>query len=51
MRYVLQGFYAKSIGWEDLTVCESKQEATEELATYRENEPEYSHRMKPYKGD
>jgi hypothetical protein len=49
MQYVIQGKYDSYHGWEDLTVCESKEEATAELKTYRENEPEYLHRMRPYK--
>ena len=51
MQYVIQGYYASQYGWEDLTVCEDKQEAQQELATYRANEPEFPHRMRIYKGD
>lgn len=49
MQYVIQGNYNSAIGWEDLTVCESKMEALSELDTYRKNEPQYRHRMRPYK--
>ena len=40
---VVQGNYGK--GWEDVTAEASPKQALVQLRTYRENEPQYSHRM------
>lgn len=40
--YVVQGNYGQ--GWEDLTFCETRQEAKGERDTYDANETQYPHR-------
>jgi len=40
---VVQGNYGK--GWEDVTAESSYQQALVQLRTYRENEPQYFHRV------
>ena len=41
--YVIQGYYGH--GWEDVDASDVRAEAKENLRLYRENEPQYSHRM------
>ena len=41
--YVVQGHYGH--GWEDLTASENRKEMRDDLKAYRENCPEYAHRM------
>ena len=43
--WVVQGYYDKYYGWEDLTQSENWEEARDDFKAYRENETEYSHRM------
>lgn len=43
--YIVQGKYGDRYGWEDVTAEETRKEARTRLKEYRENEPEYSHRM------
>ena len=43
MIYVVQGYYAD--GWEDETEEETRPEALQRLKEYRENQPEYMHRI------
>ena len=42
--WVIQGHYGTC--WEDLTHCESKADAREELKAYDMNEPQHRHRVK-----
>lgn len=42
--WVLQGNYG--YGWDDLVTYESKEEAQEDYKTYREEEPEFAHRIR-----
>jgi len=42
--WVIQGHYGV-YGWEDLTAAESIKEARGYLRDYRQNEPQYPHRM------
>lgn len=41
--WIIQGNYGH--GWEDLTAEETEKEGRAQLATYRENEPQASHRL------
>lgn len=41
--YVIQGNYGQ--GWEDVVTYDNRQEARDDLKSYKENEPEYSHRL------
>jgi hypothetical protein len=41
--YIVQGNYGQ--GWEDLTSETTRKESKERLKEYRENEPQYSHRL------
>ena len=43
--FVVQGYYSKYCGWEDVCAAEHYIEARDDLKAYRENEPEYRHRM------
>jgi hypothetical protein len=43
--YTVQGNYNSGDGWEDLTSETTRKEAKERLKEYRENEPQYSHRL------
>jgi hypothetical protein len=43
--YTVQGNYNSGDGWEDLTSEATRKEAKERLKEYRENEPQYSHRL------
>jgi hypothetical protein len=43
--FIIQGLYGAGYGWEDVTAEESSKEARARLREYRENEPEYPHRM------
>ena len=43
--FVIQGFYDRLYGWEDLTAEETYRDAKYRLAEYRANEPENHHRM------
>ena len=42
--YVIQGLYGHH-GWEDVDQSESYRDTRTNLRLYRENEPQYSHRM------
>ena len=42
--WVLQGNYG--YGWDDLVTYDSKEEAQEDYKTYREEEPEFAHRIR-----
>lgn len=41
--HVVQGNYGQ--GWEDVTAEEKRSEARARLREYRENEPQYAHRL------
>lgn len=41
--YIVQGNYGQ--GWEDITAEPTRKECKERLKEYRENEPQYNHRM------
>ena len=43
--YAIQSNYGYGHGWEDLACYDSFREAREELKLYRENEPQYPHRL------
>jgi hypothetical protein len=43
--YVVQGYYTKSYGWEDITQSENYIEARNDIRAYRENERGYMFRM------
>lgn len=43
--FVIQGYYGRQHGWEDVTTEETYREARDQLRAYRENEPEYRHRL------
>lgn len=43
--HVIQGDYGYGHGWEDVDQSESYREARTNFRLYRENEPQYSHRM------
>lgn len=42
----VQGYYTEHIGWEVLTVCETKADALAEARTYDVNEPGIPHRVR-----
>ena len=42
--FVVQGWYG-SLGWEDVTAADNYPEARGYLRDYRENEPQYPHRL------
>jgi hypothetical protein len=44
--YNVQGYYDPSTGWEDVCAEDSYREARARLKEYRENEPQYAHRIK-----
>jgi hypothetical protein len=44
--YDIQGYYG--YGWETVSCEMSRLEAKEQLRCYRENEPQYPHRIKPH---
>lgn len=41
--FTIQGNYGQ--GWEDVTAEDNRREARERLKEYRENEPQYPHRL------
>ena len=41
--YYLMGNYG--YGWEEMFECENWKDAREQLKTYRDNEPQYSHKI------
>ena len=41
--YTIQGNYGQ--GWEDVTAEDTRPEAKNRLKEYRENEPQYAHRL------
>ena len=41
----IQGRYSRETGWETVTTETTKKEALTRLREYRENEPEYTHRI------
>jgi hypothetical protein len=43
--YYIQGRYGSLYGWEDVDCHENRKEARAALKCYRENEPQYTHRM------
>jgi hypothetical protein len=43
--FVIQGNYGPLHGWEDVTAEETYREALAQLRAYRENEPQYRHRL------
>lgn len=43
--HVIQGYYAASYGWEDICQSEAASEARQTLREYRENMPNYPHRV------
>jgi hypothetical protein len=43
--YIVQGNYNYDNEWEDLTAESTRKEAKKRLKEYRENEPQYSHRL------
>lgn len=44
--YELQSYYGPEYGWETLFEEDTRKEALDQLRCYRENEPEYPHRIK-----
>lgn len=42
--FAIQGNYGQ--GWEDVSIEETRREASQCLRLYRENEPQYAHRLK-----
>lgn len=47
--YEIQGNYGQ--GWECVTTEETRSDAMAQLACYRENEPEYAHRIRKVKAE
>jgi len=43
--FEVQGWYGEEYGWEKVTTEVGRPAAVAQLACYRENEPQYSHRM------
>lgn len=43
--YVIIGNYGYGDGWEDLTSEDNRTDAKQRLKEYRENEPQYDHRL------
>ena len=43
--FIVQGNYGYGDGWEDLTAEDTRAEGRKQLRCYRENEPQYSHRL------
>ncbi len=43
--WTIQGNYGYGDGWEDLSAYDDRREARADLRAYRENEPEYAHRL------
>jgi len=41
--YTVQGYYGR--GWEDVATEDARHEARARLREYRENEPQYAHRL------
>ena len=42
--WAVQGHYGPH-GWEDVSTADTRREAVADLKAYRENEPQYAHRM------
>lgn len=45
IEYAVQGLYTARIGWEDVCIEDTAAEARSRLREYRENEPQYRHRI------
>lgn len=43
--WIVQGYYGSLYGWEDLTAEDSYSEGRKQLKVYRQEEPEYNHRL------
>ena len=43
--YVIQGYYDRAYGWEDVAGYENYQEAKKDLLEYRKAEKGYAHRL------
>lgn len=41
--YIIMGYYG--YGWDELATYESRAEAIEDYKLYKENEPQYMHRL------
>ena len=41
----VQGYYGREYGWETVCIATSLAEAKRDLKDYRENEPQYPHRV------
>jgi len=44
--WVIESYYDGQYGWEEVTAEDNRSEARQRLKEYRENEPQYSHRMR-----
>lgn len=45
IEHIVQGHYGTGYGWEDETAEDTRKEARERLREYRENMPQYAHRL------
>ena len=43
--YEVQGYYVAGYGWECVCSEDTRRDAMQRLREYRENEPQYSHRL------
>jgi hypothetical protein len=46
--YCVKSYYGNQYGWEITYTGENKQDALDRLKEYRENEPEYAHKLGIY---
>jgi hypothetical protein len=44
--WIVQGYYGKLYGWENVCAEEERSEANKRLREYRENEPQFKHRLR-----
>ena len=44
--WYIQGYYSKEYGWEEVSAYDNIKEAKDDLKAYRENQPEYPHRLR-----
>ncbi len=43
--FSIQSYYGSQYGWEEMTAENTRKAAKEQVKCYRENEPQYSHRI------
>ena len=43
--WIIQSYYDSTYGWEDTCAYDNRKDAREDLKAYRDNQPEYQHRI------